>query len=258
MAPPSRSPHRPTPSRRRMSHKSSSQNLRKQTSAKYPQPTNIRRSRPRQRRTSSSPGVDRDHFSFSSSHISDDDLDLDASEVERDPYPILSARASDPQMNSLSNSRAFRAPSPQREMPLAYASLPPTPISSSPPPPHSFLQEVLHSTPSLPPFSLWDYLREELLATDFDSHQELKWERVSNFLAIPVAMEKVIVNSLGPPQVQCSYMFITDHGLWLCSLPRLLPLHVHHTSYSLCVCLMARTHQSRLTLKGTTPAFTKG
>jgi hypothetical protein len=42
-----------------------------------------------------------------------------------------------------------------------------------------------------PPFSLWDYLREELLATDFDSHQELKWERVSNFLHIPLAMEKV-------------------------------------------------------------------
>jgi hypothetical protein len=42
-----------------------------------------------------------------------------------------------------------------------------------------------------PPFSIWDYLREELLATDFDSHQELKWERVSNFLNIPVAMEKV-------------------------------------------------------------------
>ncbi|KAJ2919933.1 hypothetical protein MD484_g433, partial [Candolleomyces efflorescens] len=42
------------------------------------------------------------------------------------------------------------------------------------------------------PFSLWDYLREELLATDFDSHQEQKWERVSNFLSMPVAMEKII------------------------------------------------------------------
>jgi hypothetical protein len=40
-------------------------------------------------------------------------------------------------------------------------------------------------------FSLWDYLREELLATDFDSHQELKWERVSNFLNVPIAIEKV-------------------------------------------------------------------
>ncbi|KAF8308386.1 DUF747-domain-containing protein [Clavulina sp. PMI_390] len=42
-------------------------------------------------------------------------------------------------------------------------------------------------------FSLWDYLREELLATDFDSHQELKWERVSNFLGIPLALERMII-----------------------------------------------------------------
>lgn len=41
------------------------------------------------------------------------------------------------------------------------------------------------------PFSLWDYLREEILATDFDSTQELKWERVTNFIAIPFWMEKV-------------------------------------------------------------------
>ena len=38
--------------------------------------------------------------------------------------------------------------------------------------------------------STWT-LREELLATDFDSHQELKWERVSNFLSMPIAIEKV-------------------------------------------------------------------
>ena len=43
----------------------------------------------------------------------------------------------------------------------------------------------------LPPFSLWDYLREELLSTDLDSHQELKWERVSNFLRVPLALERV-------------------------------------------------------------------
>jgi len=46
--------------------------------------------------------------------------------------------------------------------------------------------------PAVQPFSIWDYLREELLATDFDSHQELKWDRVSNFLSIPVAIEKII------------------------------------------------------------------
>ncbi|KAL0072668.1 hypothetical protein AAF712_000431 [Marasmius tenuissimus] len=88
------------------------------------------------------------------------------------------------------------------QVPLAYASLPPTPILPSPIPSRlpspaipvsptspTFYQGYQHDPP---PFSLWDYLREELLATDFDSHQELKWERVSNFLSIPLAMEKII------------------------------------------------------------------
>ncbi|OAX44130.1 DUF747-domain-containing protein [Rhizopogon vinicolor AM-OR11-026] len=76
--------------------------------------------------------------------------------------------------------------------PLTYASLPPTPILPSPPaspPPIVRGQELEQNQPL---FSLWDYLREELLATDFDSHQELKWERVSNFLSIPLATEKII------------------------------------------------------------------
>ncbi|KAL0956708.1 hypothetical protein HGRIS_002831 [Hohenbuehelia grisea] len=91
-------------------------------------------------------------------------------------------------------------------VPLAYASLPPTPISppASPPPfsdrppplsspqPSQESKLVSDREPDQLLFSLWDYLREELLATDFDSHQELKWERVSNFLSIPVAMEKII------------------------------------------------------------------
>ena len=85
--------------------------------------------------------------------------------------------------------------------PTAYASLPPTPIIpsraiESPPVPASPISLAFES--DLPaqelddvPFSLWDYLREELLATDFDSHQEMKWERVRNFLSMPWAMEKV-------------------------------------------------------------------
>lgn len=85
----------------------------------------------------------------------------------------------------------------QRKM--TYASLPPSPIHS----PGSLSDHdggafTLHrrERPSLlppieAPFSLWDYLREEMFATDFDSHQELKWERVSNFMAIPLAIEKV-------------------------------------------------------------------
>ncbi|KAI0689272.1 DUF747-domain-containing protein [Cerioporus squamosus] len=87
----------------------------------------------------------------------------------------------------------------QSRPPLTYASLPPTPISPSPPlQPTSPLSAPLPSFPSLdaihePPFSIWDYLQEELLATDFDSHQELKWERVSNFLSMPIALEKIFL-----------------------------------------------------------------
>ncbi|KAG8213841.1 DUF747-domain-containing protein [Butyriboletus roseoflavus] len=79
--------------------------------------------------------------------------------------------------------------------PLTYASLPPTPILPSTPacsPPPSARRPPSEPQSHQPLFSLWDYLREELLATDFDSHQELKWERVSNFLSIPWAMEKII------------------------------------------------------------------
>jgi hypothetical protein len=103
----------------------------------------------------------------------------------------------------------------RRSPPTAYASLPATPHletfegNDDPPPlnmplPVNTQVPILDPVPSRrrhtredsktyapPPFSIWDYLREELLATDFDSHQELKWERVSNFLNIPVAMEKV-------------------------------------------------------------------
>ena len=74
-----------------------------------------------------------------------------------------------------------------------YSSLPSSPAVNA-----SFLRspsprrEELTVVPMAPaPFSLWDYLREEMLATDFDSHQELKWERVSNFLSVPLAIEKV-------------------------------------------------------------------
>lgn len=89
----------------------------------------------------------------------------------------------------------------ERPLLTAYASLPPSPIlrprSVTPPPSISPIPQRYTNVqpqefqPGGAPFSLWDYLREELLATDFDSHQELKWERVRNFLNMPLAMEKV-------------------------------------------------------------------
>ncbi|KAG8743630.1 hypothetical protein FRC11_013803, partial [Ceratobasidium sp. 423] len=82
-----------------------------------------------------------------------------------------------------------------------YASLPSTPVLGatipefSKPTRQGAIDPHFASQPAevdQEPFSLWDYLREELLATDFDSHQELKWERVSNFLNIPIAIEKIV------------------------------------------------------------------
>ncbi|CAE7225949.1 unnamed protein product [Rhizoctonia solani] len=90
---------------------------------------------------------------------------------------------------------------PKPEAPKAYVSLPSTPVLGATIPEFSKTPRpqpvASHFIPrsaedSQEPFSLWDYLQEELLATDFDSHQELKWERVSNFLNIPIAIEKIV------------------------------------------------------------------
>lgn len=107
-------------------------------------------------------------------------------------------------------------PSPD-ELHAAYASLPSSPVvretpaafrsSPSPAPPSvrvkkeeedekNIIMPPLLPQPERLSLSLWDYLREELLATDFDSHQELKWERVSNFLGVPLALERVSLRSV--------------------------------------------------------------
>ncbi|KAI8146129.1 eukaryotic membrane protein family-domain-containing protein [Fennellomyces sp. T-0311] len=41
-------------------------------------------------------------------------------------------------------------------------------------------------------FSFWDYLRDELTVSDFDSTQEIKRERITNFLGVPAAIEKLM------------------------------------------------------------------
>ena len=103
--------------------------------------------------------------------------------------------------------------------PLTYTSLPPTPIIPSSP--ASLLPPLERESPSgsqshQPLFSLWDYLREELLATDFDSHQELKWERVSNFFSIPLATEKVCTTYLKARLFAHSKSQIIGFGFLLC------------------------------------------
>lgn len=41
------------------------------------------------------------------------------------------------------------------------------------------------------PFSLWDYLQQELAATEMDGEEGVKSERVTNFLTVPGEIEKV-------------------------------------------------------------------
>lgn len=91
---------------------------------------------------------------------------------------------------------ALDAPINAERVPENYVSLPATPVSRSPPNPEPRPRYASDVSTGPVPFSLWDYLREELLATDFDSHQEMKWERVSNFLHVPLAVEKVCLRYL--------------------------------------------------------------
>lgn len=64
-------------------------------------------------------------------------------------------------------------------------------------------EPVIVEPASLAPFSLWEYLKEEVLATDFDSTQEMKWERVTNFVAVPWWVEKVGSRSAVTCEIFC-------------------------------------------------------
>ncbi|WFD24910.1 hypothetical protein MEQU1_003616 [Malassezia equina] len=44
--------------------------------------------------------------------------------------------------------------------------------------------------------SLWDHLLDEVLSSSSESTQELKWERVSNFMAVPIWVEKLVTLGL--------------------------------------------------------------
>ncbi|CAG8480813.1 7673_t:CDS:10 [Diversispora eburnea] len=54
------------------------------------------------------------------------------------------------------------------------------------------ISSASNASSAIPSFTLWDYLKDELLASDFDALQELKRERVTNFLGIPWAIEKLM------------------------------------------------------------------
>jgi hypothetical protein len=148
-------------------------------------------------------------------------------------------------------------PSPARddeEQKLVYASLPSTPIASAPPGmfprAHSLEPELAMSDPqaeiihTYTPFTLWDYLREELFATDFDSHQELKWERVSNFLGMPLAMEKVRQSLVSTFQT----LTTADHRIWFYVMLRLFPLYIYYSTHQIRHCFCSADLEYTLTI----------
>jgi hypothetical protein len=66
------------------------------------------------------------------------------------------------------------------------------------------LRIISNRTPDVRQISFLDYLKDELTVADFDSVQDLKRERITNFLAIPAAIEKVKVKQ---PIVITDYLF---------------------------------------------------
>jgi len=201
---------------------------------KFPHvPRSRRRRRPRSSSTSNGNDI-----SLSSTHDSESEHRVDSSPEPLQPKLILPLRVplmrlSDP-APILQDPHAFHAPSQSEDEPLiTYSSFPPTPIPSSPPPSTSNAQRYRfpqkQSDVYAPPFSLWDYLREELLATDFDSHQELKWERVSNFLSIPVAIEKVSAQELSVSKYALNHL----ERLYYSGLYSALTHSFTHLRYSL-------------------------
>jgi hypothetical protein len=78
-----------------------------------------------------------------------------------------------------------------------------------------------HNTSTVPFFTLWDYFKDELTASEFDNLQELKRERVTNFLGIPWSIEKLMV---------FGFFICLDSFLYTLTI---LPLRVIFTFYSL-------------------------
>ncbi|ORX51242.1 DUF747-domain-containing protein [Hesseltinella vesiculosa] len=84
---------------------------------------------------------------------------------------------------------AFPPPPPSvSQSPLTLPPVCSPPLSPDPTSPSTASTWVQH----MPSMSFWDYLRDELTVSDFDSTQEIKRERITNFLAVPGSLEKLM------------------------------------------------------------------
>jgi hypothetical protein len=63
--------------------------------------------------------------------------------------------------------------------------------------------------------SFWDYLRDELTVADFDTAQEIKRERVTNFLAVPSSLEKVSVLNHSCESNHVTHIFIYSFAMMM-------------------------------------------
>lgn len=116
------------------------------------------------------------------------------------------------------------------------------------------LRDLLESiSPSnQPTVSLWDYLKEELTAADFESTQELKRERVANFLNVPVAFEKVAclldrrttVSHAHFDLMSYACFAVLDACLWVLCVSRFISVHIYHSP-----CKISPGHRSSLPLR---------
>ncbi|OZJ05502.1 hypothetical protein BZG36_01898 [Bifiguratus adelaidae] len=67
------------------------------------------------------------------------------------------------------------------------------PINSGEPNQTTAIKPQASKRSNSPNLSLWTYLKDELMASDFDSSQELKRERVTNLLKVPAAIEHLML-----------------------------------------------------------------
>ncbi|GAA5875756.1 hypothetical protein JCM3774_006448 [Rhodotorula dairenensis] len=85
-------------------------------------------------------------------------------------------------------------PSPRSASPERARSDESDTFASSPPTSPSFPDATLRRTrPTPSPSTLWDYLREEIFSVEIDGEEGAKSERVTNFLAVPRELEKIII-----------------------------------------------------------------
>jgi hypothetical protein len=149
----------------------------------------------------------------------EDDEDESGAPVELDPLLLPDQASLSPTQHRLRllNHRHQRRNDEHQSTDDDYRSPSPLSSSASSPSPSSPSTPFVHQTPSslyarspspaenderrkkwdgyrmqqIIPFSLWDYLQEEVLAVEMDGEEGVKSERVTNFLTVPGEVEKV-------------------------------------------------------------------